>query len=88
MELKDTVDLMYSDDYQERFKAEYWQTKIRYEKLKAANTKQEILCRMNPFPTEKNEDVVRRELMNAQQHCMGEYLHLLELRAELDGIKL
>ena len=52
------------------------------------NTKQEILCRMNPFPTEKNEDVVRRELMNAQQHCMGEYLHLLELRAELDGIKL
>ena len=88
MELKDTITLMQSDDYKDRLKAEYWQTKIRYEKLKADNTKQEILYRTNPFPTEKHEDVVRRQLLNTQQHCMGEYLHLLELRAELDGIKL
>ena len=33
MELKDTVALMESDDYMDRFKAEYYQTKIRYEKL-------------------------------------------------------
>ena len=32
--LKDTIDQMTSEDYRERFKAEYWQTKIRYEKLK------------------------------------------------------
>ena len=30
MELKDTVALMESDDYKDRFKAEYYQTKIRY----------------------------------------------------------
>ena len=33
MELKDTIDLMTSDDYKDRFKAEYYQTKIRYNKL-------------------------------------------------------
>lgn len=39
MELKNTVELMNSEDYKERFKAEYYQTKIRYEKLKAFNNK-------------------------------------------------
>lgn len=34
MELKDTVDLMNSEDYKERFKAEYLQTKIRYDNLR------------------------------------------------------
>lgn len=33
MELKDTVEMMLSSDYKERFKAEYWQLKIRYDKL-------------------------------------------------------
>lgn len=33
MELKDTIDLMLSEDYKDRFKAEYYQTKIRYDKL-------------------------------------------------------
>ena len=33
MQLKDTVELMLSDDYKDRFKAEYYQTKIRYDKL-------------------------------------------------------
>ena len=39
MELKSTIDYMTSKDYKERFVAEYWQTKIRYEKLKNYNTK-------------------------------------------------
>ena len=34
MELKDTIEMMTSNDYKERFKAEYYQAKIRYEKLK------------------------------------------------------
>lgn len=34
MELKDTIELMTSEDYKERFLAEYWQVKIRYNKLK------------------------------------------------------
>lgn len=33
MELKDTVELMLSEDYRDRMKAEYWKTKIRYDKL-------------------------------------------------------
>lgn len=33
MELKDTKEMMFSEDYKERFKAEYYQTKIRYDKL-------------------------------------------------------
>ena len=33
MELKDTVELMNSNDYIERFKAEYLQIKIRCDKL-------------------------------------------------------
>lgn len=33
MELKDTIPQMTSEDYKERFKAEYYQTKIRYWKL-------------------------------------------------------
>ena len=32
MELLDTVELMVSDDYKNRMKAEYLQTKIRYDK--------------------------------------------------------
>ena len=28
MELKDTIDLMTSEDYKDRFKAEYYQTKF------------------------------------------------------------
>jgi hypothetical protein len=31
MELQDTVELMNSSDYKDRFKAEYWQAKIRYD---------------------------------------------------------
>lgn len=32
-ELKDTIELMNSSDYKDRFKAEYYQLKIRYTKL-------------------------------------------------------
>ena len=39
MELKDTIDMMLHEDYKERFQAEYWQTKIRYERLKKFNTR-------------------------------------------------
>ena len=39
MELKDTIEMMTSNDYKERFKAEYHQTKIRYEKLKKFTTR-------------------------------------------------
>lgn len=33
-DLNETAELMGSADYKERFRAEYWQTLIRYERLK------------------------------------------------------
>ena len=41
MELKDTIEMMNSEDYKERFKAEYYQTKIRYDKLHSMLVKNE-----------------------------------------------
>ena len=41
MELKDTIEMMNSEDYKERFKAEYYQTKIRYDKLDKMTVKYE-----------------------------------------------
>lgn len=83
--LKDTVDFMLSDDYQKRFIAEYWQLKIRYEKLKAYNTK--IEC-SNAFGTEEPPHVCPYRLLREQQKQMGELLHTLEVRANLEHISL
>lgn len=49
MQLKDTRDMMVSTDYKERFKAEYLQTKIRYEKLKNFNTRIEAARRTGGY---------------------------------------
>lgn len=81
MELKDTVELMNSEDYKERFKAEYMQTKIRYKKLKAMTTKYEA-------GTLDFEPKCSLDLLKNQQFSMGQYLHYLELRAEIEKIKL
>lgn len=92
-DLAGTVDLMCSDDYKNRFRAEYYQTKIRYERLKRFNTEIEAARygRHNPFgeleckmPKHDCPD----DLLLEQQRVMGNYLHLLELRAEIEGIEL
>lgn len=92
-ELKDTAEMMNSPDYKERFKAEYYQTKIRYEKLKAFNTKIEAAKHVQfdiggkrkcPMPEHDCPD----ELLREQQQVMGNYLHILEVRAEIEGVKL
>lgn len=81
MELKDTVELMTSEDYKERFKAEYFQTKIRYDKLDAMTIKMAAgtldftpVCSMN-------------QLLE-QKRYMGMYLRSLKIRAEVEGIDL
>lgn len=89
--LKETVELMKSDDYKERFVAEYWQTKIRYEKLKAFNTKIEAARRTRCSeikPMEEPKHDCPADLLRDQQGIMGEYLHLLEVRAEIEGVDL
>lgn len=93
LELKDTVELMQSADYKERFIAEYHQTKIRYEKLKAFNNRIEAAQRTqgDPFAPKKVEEPTHDcpyELLREQQSAMGHYLHILEVRAEIEGIIL
>ena len=90
MELKDTVAMMNSEDYKERFKAEYYQTKIRYEKLKAFNTNIEAAERtayMAKAVTMPTHDCPA-DLLREQQAHMGQYLHLLEVRAVIEGVEL
>ena len=92
MELKDTIEMMNSTDYKERFKAEYYQTKIRYEKLKKFNTKIEAAnnTKYNRFGkvVEMPMHDCPDDLLRDQQAVMGNYLHILELRAEIEGITL
>ena len=81
MELVETVNLMNSTDYKERFKAEYYQTKIRYDKLHEMIIKYDAdtLGFVPDTPT---------NLLREQERYMGEYLRILELRAEIEKIEL
>ena len=92
MELKDTIEMMNSPDYKERFKAEYYQTKTRYAKLKAFNNKIEAAHRVQYAPGCANIAEPKHDcpvdLLREQQGVMGEYLHILEVRAEIEGIVL
>ena len=81
------IALLSSDDWKERLRGEYYELRIRYEKLKSYNNKSEIQYRLAPCHT-NTEDDISRGLMRDQQEAMGRYLHLLELRAELAGIEL
>lgn len=81
MELKDTVELMNSSDYKERFKAEYLQTKIRYEKFHTMLVKREA-------GTLSFELACPITILLNQKRAMAEYLKYLEIRAEIEGIPL
>lgn len=74
MELKDTIEMMNSEDYKERFKAEYYQVKIRYDKLNAMLEKWDN-GELNFKPT------CERYIYNEQVYFMEQYLAILELRA-------
>lgn len=81
MELKDTIKLMESEDYKERFKAEYYQTKIRYDKLHKMIIKYEA-------GTLNFTSTCSKELLKEQAMYMGNYLRTLEIRAEIENIDL
>jgi hypothetical protein len=81
MELKDTVALMESADFKDRFKGEYYQTKIRYEKLHAMIVKYEA-------GTLNFEPKCSIELLKEQSAAMGKYLYMLEVRATIEGVEL
>ena len=88
MELEKTVDFMLSPAYKDRLKAEYWQTKARYEKLKRRNTEWEAYHLTNGMQAVAAESKTPMEVLQQQQRVMGEYLHLLELRAVLEGVEM
>jgi hypothetical protein len=86
-----TIEMMRSPDYKERFKAEYQQTKIRYEKLKAFNNRIEAAERGRyggGKAIEEPKHDCSAELLREQQGMMGQYLHILEVRAVIEDIDL
>lgn len=85
MELKDTVELMQSEDYKKRFIAEYQQTKIRYEKLKKFCNKIEVARILD---TEEPKHDCPLGMLKMQQRLMGEYLSILEKRAIIENIDI
>lgn len=78
--LKDTVDSMLSDDFKERFIAEYIQTKVRYDALHRMLIKYRagtLTLKCSYY-----------DLLAEQAEYMGNYLRILEIRAEIEGIEL
>jgi hypothetical protein len=78
MEMKDTIQLMESNDYKDRLKAECHQTKIRFENLRKTIIKADAGT-IQP----KNIGLLREQIK-----AMGEYLYILEVRAETENIEL
>ena len=81
MELIDTIDGMTSADYKERFKAEYMQLKIRYDKLVIMLDK----YRQGKLEFEPKTPLF---LLENQILYMFHYMTILKLRAKLEGINL
>ncbi len=79
MELKDTVQLMQSDDYKDRFRAEYQQLAIRYEKLKKMVDNWDNL---NFLP------ICPKSTYNMQLRAMSDYIAVLETRAAIEQIAI
>lgn len=84
-ELKEKVELMNSEDYKERFIAEYHQVKIRYEKLKNFCNKIEVEEMLGKEVTKHDCPL---ELLREQQKYMGLYLSVLEKRALIENVEL
>lgn len=80
-ELKDTVVRMNSDNYKERFQAEFTQLRIRREKLEAMIVK---------YRADKLDFVLAcpLELLEQQLQAMSDYLYALKIRAEIEDIEL
>lgn len=81
MELNETIKMMQSEDYKERFKAEYYQLKNRTEKLKAMLEKWDS-GELNFTPT------CPRSIYDLQIRAMIDYIAILEARAAIERITL
>ena len=81
MELKDTVGLMESPDYKEQFVAEYYQLKIRHDKLAAMLDK--FYKNQLDFTPKCPINILREQLSR-----MHDYLLILKVRADIEGVEL
>ena len=79
--LNDTIELMDSPIYRDRFAAEYWQLVIRYNNLKS------MLNRWDRGDLEY-EPVCPRSTYDMQIKTMVDYIAILEARAVMEKIKL
>lgn len=76
-----TAALMTSENYKDRFKAEYIQLKNRYEGLKRMTDNWDNGT-LSFIPT------CPRATYNFQLRAMKDYLDILEVRAKIEGINL
>ena len=81
MKLTDTVEMMQSADYKERFKAEYAQLVIRFKGLKAMLEKWDSGT-LEFVPT------CPRSTYNTQIKAMADYIAVLEARAVMENVDL
>ena len=81
MQLKDTIEMMTSEDFKERFKAEYYQLLIRVNSLTRMLNKWEN--NMLDF-----EPKCSKETLENQVIFMLGYLGVLRLRAKIEEIDL
>ena len=81
MNLKETVSLMESADYKERFKAEYLQLEIRLKGLRN-------MLKKYKDGTLTFKPSCSYDLLNGQLKAMELYATYLEERSEIEGIDL
>lgn len=80
-QLQDTVEMMNSEDYKDRFKAEYYQVFIRFVKLHSMVEKWDK-DELDFEPT------CPRSTYDMQLKAMKEYIAVLEARAVMENIDL
>ena len=81
MQLKDTVEMMNSKDYKERFKAEYLQLEIRVKGLRN-------MLKKYKDGTLTFKPSCSYDLLNGQLKAMELYATYLDERADIEGINL
>ena len=81
MKLQDTIEMMTSDGYNERFKAEFLQLQIRIDKL-------EKMLKGYREGTLDFKPKCSYELLHKQLVFMRAYMEALDVRADIENIEL
>lgn len=81
MDLKETIDLMTSENAEDRFRAEYYQLEARFIALN------EMLIKWDLGKLD-NKPKTPRLVFNSQLGSMRSYMNTLQERAKTEGIEL